>query len=225
MKTLLAESRVRRIAVLAAVNLMLAVGGYLALVAPQKSHASAAQQAVLSVQSQLRQIAAVTTPVAPKQPVIHTADIYALDHAMPVTEDQPDLLLTVDQLARDANVRVITLSPSTPAQAAGYTTLPISLTIGGTYRTITDFMHGLEALVTVRHRALLASGRLFSVTNVAIAPGSGGGPPLTGTLTIDAFVFGSVAGATPLPVAATATSTGTGTTSTTSTTSTTTTSG
>lgn len=223
MKTALADSRVRRIAVLAAVNVLLAAGGWLALVSPQRHHADSAQQQVQSVQTQLQQIAAVTTPVAPKQPIIHSAPLYVLSHAMPTTEDEPDLLLTVDQLARASGVKVTGLSPTNPEQEQGYTVLPITLGVSGAYSAITGFLQSLRTLVSVRHGALQARGRLFSVTQVAIVPGTVG-HKVTATLTVDAYVFGTVAGATPLALPATTSTTSTGT-STTSTTSTTTTGG
>ena len=218
MKTTLADPRVRRIAVLAAVNLVLAVGGWIALVSPQRSHASTAQQQVQSVQSQLQAIAAVTTPRAPKQPVIHTAPEYVLSHVMPVTEDEPDLLLTVDEVARSAGVKVLTLSPVAATQEVGYTTLPLQLNVSGGYAQITSFMAELRTLVAVRHDRLYGTGRLFSVQQISIQPATTG-HGLLANMTVDAYVFGQVAGATPLPVTApTTTSTGTTTTSTTSTT-------
>jgi hypothetical protein len=222
-KTAFADNRIRRIAALAAVNILLAAGGWLALVSPQRHHAASAAQQVQSVQSQLQQIAAATTPVAPKQPKIHTAGLYELAHAMPVTEDEPDLLLAVDQLAQESKVKVTSLSPSGVTAAQGYTVLPLALTFTGTYGSITGFLQRLRELVSVRHGTLLAGGRLFSVTNVNLVP-SETGHTLSATATVDAFVFGAVAGVTPL-ASTTATDTSTTGTSTTSTTSTTTTSG
>lgn len=245
MKTTFANERVRRIAILAGLNLVLALGGWLALVAPQRNHAAAASQQLSSVQSQLQSIAVMTTPVAPKQPVIHTADVYVLDHAMPLTEDESDLLLTLDQVARAAHVTVTTISPQSAVQAVGYTTMPISLTVVGTYAEITSFTAHLRGLVAVQHGRLYATGRLFAVQSLNLIPaqsaatagatGSAGtGSPSTGsggtasygpntlqaTMTVDAYVFGVVAGAQPLPVTASTSTTGTSTNSTTSTTTT-----
>lgn len=239
------DQRVRRIAALAGLNLVLALGGWLALVSPQRHHAAAASQQLQTVQSQLQQIAAETTPVAPKQPVIHTADVYVLDHAMPLTEDESDLLLTLDQVARAAGVHVTTISPQSAAQAVGYTTMPISLTVVGSYAQITSFAAHLRGLVAVQHGKLYATGRLFAVQSLNLIPaqsaatsgasdtagtsspstGSGGtasyGPnELQAAMTVDAYVFGVVAGAQPLPVTASTSTTGTSTTSTTSTTTT-----
>lgn len=245
MTTTFADERVRRIAALAGLNIVLALGGWLALVSPQQHHAAAASQQLQTVQAQLQSIAAMTTPVAPKQPRIHTADVYVLDHAMPLTEDEADLLLTLDQVARAAGVDVTTISPQEAVQAVGYTTMPISLTVVGSYSAITSFLAHLRGLVTVQHGKLYASGRLFSIQSLSLAPegatpgpggtnsaatgstagsvGSGSGARganrLQATMTVDAYVFGVVAGAQPLPVTA-ASTTGTSTTSTTSTTTT-----
>lgn len=223
MKTAFADSRMRRIAALAGLNVLLAAGGWLALVSPQRHHAASAAQQVQSVQSQLQQIAAATTPVAPKQPKIRTAGLYELGHAMPVTEDEPDLLLSVDQLAKESHVRVTTLSPTSPTAAQGYTILPLSLTFSGTYGSVTSFLQRLRQLVSVNRGALVAGGRLFSVTNLSLVPQEAD-RKVTATATVDAFVFGSIAGVSPL-ASTTATDTSTTGTSTTSTTSTTTTSG
>lgn len=222
MKTTFADSRVRRIAALAGLSILLAAGGWLALVSPQRHHAAAAAQQVQSVQTKLQQIAAATTPVAPKQPKIRVAGLYELDHAMPVTEDEPDLLITVDQLAQESGVQITALSPAAPVAAQGYTTLPLTLDLVGTYGSITTFMQQLRDLVSVRHGSLLASGRLFSVTNLNIVP-QGRGHRLTATATVDAYVFGLVAGVTPFvsPTATDTSTTGTSTTSTTTTTTTT----
>lgn len=226
MKTAFADSRIRRVAALAAVNLMLVAGGWLALVSPQRHHAASAQQQVQSVQTQLQQLAAETTPVAPKQPVIKTAGLYQLAHAMPATEDEPDLLLTVDELATASGVKVTALSPTNATQAQGYEVLPVSLTLSGTYASITRFLQNLRTLVSVRHQTLEARGRLFSVTQLAITPGTTG-QKVTATATVDAYVFGTLPGATSLATSASSstTTTGTSTTPTTSTASTTTTSG
>lgn len=225
MKTALADNRIRRIVVLAAVNLLLVAGGWLALVSPQRHHAAAAQQQVQSVQAQLQRLAAETTPVAPKQPVIKTAGLYQLAHAMPATEDQPDLLLTVDQLAAASGVKLTTLSPTTVTQAQGYEVLPMTLTFSGTYGSITSFLQNLRTLVSVRHKTLEAHGRLFSVSQLTITPATTG-KQLIATATVDAYVFGTLPGAAALASAPAGTdTTATGTTSTTATTSTTTTSG
>jgi hypothetical protein len=212
-------SRIGRIAALAGLNLLLVAGGWLALVSPQRHHAAAAAQQVQSVQDEIGKLSTVATPPpgVRKVPVIHTASLYKLAQAMPTTPDEPDLLLAVDQLAQASGVRVTTLSPSTPAQQNGYTVLPISLAVSGRYAQITRFLHRLRTLVSVRHGALQASGRLFSVQSLGLAPGPSG-PGLVATVTVDAYVFG---GASPAPAAADTSATSTTGTSSTSTTTTT----
>lgn len=217
----LSNARVRRIAVLGALNLVLAAGGWLALVSPQKHHAASAAQQAQGIQTQIAQLdqAAAPAPTGRKPPVIRTASLYRLAEAMPASADEPDLLLLVDQLAQSSGVKVTTLSISTPTgETGGYTILPITLDLTGSYMSLSSFLHRLRTLVSVRHGELEASGRLFSVGSITLAPASGG-HLLTATTTVDAYVFGTVAGASPAPAPATTTST-TGTTGTTATTTT-----
>lgn len=206
----LSSSRIRLIAALAGLNIVLAAGGWLLLVGPQRHHAAAAAQQVQQTQSQIAQISAsLANP--PKPPTFHTGVLYQLAQAMPGTADEPDLLLTLDQLARSAGVRVLELSPASVSSAVGYSILPVSLGLQGSYASLTSFLHRLRTLVSVRHGKVIALGRLFSVKSISLAPASAG-RGLRATVSLDVFVYGGPASATTAP----------GTTGTTSTTSTTT---
>ena len=203
----------RLVALLAAVGVVLAAGGWLLLVGPQRQHAASAAGEVRQAQDKLAQLeaAAQKARLHPKQPTIRTKALYRLEAAMPAKEDQPDLLLGLDELARSYGVQVVSLSPGGGAAAAGgYTVLPVSLTLTGSYSSLTRYLHRLRILVAVRHRSVVASGRLFSVTSVSLTPGSTG-RELKASVSLEAYVYGTVAGATPLP-------TTTGSTDTTSTT-------
>jgi Tfp pilus assembly protein PilO len=206
--TALAGNRLRLVAVLAGVNLVLAVAGWLILVAPQRHHASSAAQQLQQTQNQLTKLgAASSSQVHPKQPLIQTADLYRLAQAMPTSADEPDLLLGLDQLARASGVKVLGISPLTPAAAAGgYTQLPLTLTLQGSYGSLTRYLHRLRALVSVRHGALVSAGRLFSVTSVVLTPAAAGKQEQA-SVSLDAFVYGTLAGATPLPAPTTSTPT------------------
>jgi Tfp pilus assembly protein PilO len=207
----LGSDRVRLVAAVAGVNILLAAGGWLLLVSPQRQHAQQAAQQAQQTQSQVADLAkSLAHPQAAPQPRIRTADLYKLAQAMPAGQDEPDLLLTLTQTARAAGVQVLGVSPGTPTAAVGYTVVPVTLNIAGAYPHLTTFLSRLRELVSVRHGALFASGRLFAVTSVSLTP-SATGSQLTGTVGVDAFVFGAVAGATPLPTTTTPSST-TGTT-------------
>jgi len=213
----LSDIRLRRITALAAVNLLVVMAGWLVLVSPQRLHAASDAQKAQGVQSQIAQLSATESPAAVrKPPVIHTAPLYELAEAMPSILDEPDMLLTIDQVARAAGAHVTTLSPSTSLQGEnGYTLQQVSLVVDGSYAAITQFVHALRTLVSVKNGALEASGRLFSIDSLELAPQSSGSG-LVATMTLDAYVFGEVAGAAPPPVTTSTDTTETSTTSTTS---------
>ncbi|HET7571097.1 MAG TPA: type 4a pilus biogenesis protein PilO [Gaiellaceae bacterium] len=219
----LTRSRPALVALVATANLVLAGAGWLLVVSPQRHHAAERAHAVEAAQAQIEQLrAAARTPGAtPRQEPIRTADLYRLAKAMPSDADQPDLLLQVDQIARAAGVTVLTIQPGTPTAASGYTVLPVSLTFSGDFFGLTDLLYRLRSLVSVRHGALDATGRLFSVSEIQLDP-SGTGRDLTAQVTVNAFTFGTDAAVTG---AATTAATTTDTTSTATTGDTTTTSG
>jgi Tfp pilus assembly protein PilO len=214
------------VAIVASAALVVLAVGWFAVVAPQRHRAESAAHAVEQAQTQIRAVQqserqAVPTPE--KQPVIRTADLYRIVKAMPSTQDQPDLLLELDQVARASGVTVLTITPRGATAANGYTTVPIDLTLTGDYYALTDLLYRLRALVAVRHGALDATGRLFSVESLTLTP-VGSGKTLNAALTVDAFVYGTVPGASASTTTTTtttqSTTTSTSTTSTDSTTST-----
>lgn len=186
----LSSQRLRLVLGLVALDLVLIAVGWLLLVSPQRHHASTASHQASQLQGELgvldRLHTATSTTVT--QPKIATKDLYRLAQAMPATADVPGLLLGLDQLAAASGVKVVSLSPQSPTAASGYSVLPISLSVSGGYGSITRFLHRLRTLVSLRHGQVVASGRLFSVTSVALSPGNG--KVLTATLALQTYTFG-----------------------------------
>jgi Tfp pilus assembly protein PilO len=182
------------VAVLAAVGVLVLGAGWFAVVAPQRHDAASAAAQVNRTKSQIEQLEkAASTQAAggtARQPAIRTADLYRITKAMPSTEDQPDLLLELDQVARAAGVDVVTIEPQAAHAADTYTTVPIDLSVTGDFYALTDLLYRLRALVAVRHGALDATGRLFAVSSLALSP-VGTGKTLNANLTVDAFVYGT----------------------------------
>jgi Tfp pilus assembly protein PilO len=205
------KNRRRLIGAVVGANLVLAVGGWFLLVSPQRSHAATAAQQLQTAQDQLTKLGASAGKLShPKQPLIKTAALYRLAQAMPTSADEPDLLLGLDQLARSSGVKVLGISPLTAsATSGGYTQLPMTLTLEGSYGSLTRYLHALRMLVSVRRGSLRSTGRLFSVTSVVLTPGDTGKTEQA-SVSLDAYVYGTLPGATPLP------STTTGSTTTTS---------
>ena len=90
--------------------------------------------------------------------------------------------------------------------------VPINITFAGNFYSLTDLLYRLRALVSVRNGELEATGRLFAVDSVALAP-TGVGTGLTAAVTLDTYVYGVPDPALEAAAAA-AEETGTGTSST-----------
>lgn len=198
--------------IVAAGLLVLAVG-WLVVISPQngKAAALAKQTAAIETQitDQLAQVAAAKNVTA--APKIRVADVYKLAKAMPSNVDMPDILLEIDQVARDAGVQLQSISPSPPT---GDGKINLSLTVQGDFFTVTDLLYRLRNFVSVRNGALEASGRLFDVDNVSLAPS--GGRKVTASITLHTYQYTNApAAAAAAPTATTSTdtsSTSTGTT-------------
>jgi Tfp pilus assembly protein PilO len=201
-------------------GLLVLVVGWMLLVSPQKKKIADLKQQAASVQQQIQDSlaqAAAAKSVA-SAPKIKVADAYKLAKAMPSIADMPDVLLELDQTARDAGVALTTISPSQPSPSAtgGYETLQISVAATGTFYSITDLLYRLRNLVWVRNGALEANGRLFSVNNLSLAPAAGG-KSVTASLTLTTYIYGGTPAAPAAPAVPAATTTSTDTTATTTT--------
>jgi hypothetical protein len=205
--------------IVAAGLLVLAIGWF-GLIAPENHKASSLNTQTKQVEQQiadnLAQLAASKNVAA--APKIRVADVYKLAKAMPSTTDMPDVLIQLDQVAQDAGVQLQDISPS-PATAdpvTGQQSFQVTLSVVGDFYTVTDLLYRLRNFVYVRHGALEASGRLFSIDNVNFAPGDG--HQLSANITLHTYVYGAAPGAAVAPVTTPPASTDTTSTDTTTTT-------
>jgi hypothetical protein len=65
----------------------------------------------------------------------------------------------------------------------------------------------LRNLVDVEHGQLDATGRLFAIDTLSFDEAQGGFPQISATLTVDAFVYGTLTPATATPTTTTSTTT------------------
>jgi hypothetical protein len=195
----LSNRRFRLIAAFAGLNILLVVVGWMALVSPQRQNAAAAAAKEQAAQAQLETLMGGDSgshgPTT--QPAIRTAGLYTLDTALPAQGDQPGLLLELSRLATASGVHILSISPqAAQSNASGYTVVPISLNLDGTYFKLTGFLQTLRLLVSEQHGRLIANGPLFGVTSVAFSPGTDKHAESV-TVGLDAFYYGVTAGATP----------------------------
>jgi type IV pilus assembly protein PilO len=188
--------------------------GWLVLLGPKQKHLGDLSQQTAAVRQQIADdlSRAATARSATGAPTIKTADIYKLETAMPSITDMPDLLLELDQTAKAAGVKLQSIQPSAPAEGTdGYSTVHVTVSANGNFYALTDLLYRLRNLVYVRSGALQANGRIFTIDTVNLSPT--GGTQLLATITLDTYVYGTVASANPLTAtSATATTAGTTTT-------------
>ncbi len=184
------------IGLIAVCALVVALGGYMLLVRPEKSRVSSIDKQIAAKQATIAQYKAESSTQHVGAPKIRIADVYRLAQAMPAQLDMPDVLLELDQIARDAGIRITSITPQPPVAAGAYEQVPIALQFDGDYYSVTDLLYRLRTLVSVRHGQLEANGRLYSIQSIALQPDKS---ELRATVTVDTYVYGAVATGPTIP--------------------------
>jgi len=205
---------------LAVFGLVLGLGAYLVLVAPQKSKAVALAGAVEAAQSSL--FVLQHNPQIhrkPKPPDVQAADLFRLTKAMPDSVDVPGILLSLMRLAKASSINLVSVQPptTTTPTSFGFSTASVQLTVNGKFTDVANFLQRLRDSVVVVRNHLKVTNRLFVPNTISLTENSDG-TTVDGTIAVNAFVYGTVA-----PPAAPTSTTGTSTTPATTTTATTTT--
>ena len=181
-------------------DVLLLLLGWFMLIGPQRATVTAIVQATSAAEVQIQAAKTpvkVVKPAAIVQPEIKTADLYSLAKAMPSTEDMPNVLLQLDQIARSSGVKLSSISPGPSSPSGAFSTTAINLAFSGDFYSLTDMLYRLRSLVSVHNGALQTSGRLFAINSVGFTP-TGVGADLNATVIVDAYVYG---GAPVTPVA------------------------
>jgi Tfp pilus assembly protein PilO len=76
------------------------------------------------------------------------------------------------------------------AGVGGPTSIPLSVTVGGSYFRISKFVQRIQALVTVRDGKVQARGRLFAVQSLELGESpTETFPELDATIVLNAYVY------------------------------------
>ena len=213
MKTQLTRQQMLAIG-LAVFGLVIGLGSYMLLVAPQKSKAVALSGAIDAAQSSLYVLR--NHPYAhhvqkPKPPDVQAADLFRLTKAMPDSQDVPGILLSLERLVQASSLELVSVQPppSTPSvqSTTGYTAVPITVTVNGTYAKVAKFLQRLRDSVVVTHDHLKVTNRLYIPTQISLSVVTG--ETLNASIGLSAFVYGTP----PAPVVASTTTATTTTTS------------
>ena len=162
---------------------------WLLLVSPKRSEAADARAEVAAAEIRLAEArAASNRPTSTGPPV---SDVFRLVKAMPGSDEQPGLVLELDRLARATGVKLRVIAPQEPLPSVGGpTSIPLSVTVGGSYFQISRFVQRIQELVTVRGGKVQARGRLFAVQSLELGESQTEAfPKLDATIVLNAFYY------------------------------------
>lgn len=162
---------------------------WLLLVAPKRSEASSLVEQIAAAEIRLAEAQAAAH--RPSEAGVPVSDVFRLAKAMPASDDQPGLVLELSRLAKASGVTLRSITPQAPVTGAGgATTIPVAVTVGGSYFEIARFLQRIGALVTVREGRLHATGRLLTVQNIELVESATDGfPTLDATITLNSYVY------------------------------------
>lgn len=137
------------------------------------------RQSLMAAQAKLAQLEQYR-----KAALRNEARLLELAKMVPSSDEVPSLILQVQDLASEAGIDFLQISPG-EAQAVGdYSVIALSLQMEGTFFDINDFIYRAEQLAA-------GPGRLLSVAQVDLAPASeakkGKSPDLAAGITMKAF--------------------------------------
>ncbi|HXY16597.1 MAG TPA: type 4a pilus biogenesis protein PilO [Gaiellaceae bacterium] len=177
-------------------------------ISPQRSKASKLDTQIAAVQAQIvERRTALASPSA--QVHLRASDLYRLTKAMPDQTDMAGIILSLNRLAQARNLSFEAIQPMAPVAQTGFSVQPLNVSVQGRFSAVSSFLGDLRRLVNVRKKALVASGRLFSVDQVSFGQPDDNKnfPDVKAQLVVDAFTFvGGTFGAPTTPTTPSASS-------------------
>jgi Tfp pilus assembly protein PilO len=205
-KTALTTRQVTAIG-LAVAGLVLGIGSYFLVVAPEKSRSTALQTSLDTAQTTLTRLqqehSASHARPKPKPLDVGAADLFRVTKAMPDAADVPGVIRTLTRLVKARKLELVSLQPAPQnVTTSGYAILPIALTVHGTFTDVSRLIRQLDDAVS-DGRHLIVTERLLVPVQVSLT--STDGKSVDASIALNAFVYG-VAPPTP-PTAAAPTTT------------------
>jgi len=196
--------------VIVVATLTIVLLGWFVLISPERSKAAKLDSQIGDTNTQLASVTSLLNGPAGRQALVTQR---VLQKALPTTDPRvSEILRQLSAAASASGVELDSIVPGALAPGAGTETLPISLSVKGHYFGLQRFLRLLRASADVHGNQVQATGRLYTVDSIqfsgggAVLPGqSSGSNVVTGTLTLNAFVYDPSAVAVA-PVAPTTTS-------------------
>lgn len=189
-------------AALAGLAVVLAGAMWFLAISPKHSKASSLSQQISAEQAK---IAATVREAQRSQSVKATsAQLKALEAALPSQLAMPEIVDQLDGLARKAGVSLDTVTPGVPVVGIGYYAEPITVVVDGRFFDVKQFLHLVRTRVSIHKANVHVRGRLYDVSGVQLQE-TEPAPTVTATLNMEAFYFSPTA--SPVPANPTSTTT------------------
>jgi hypothetical protein len=159
--------------------------GWFALVSPQRSKASNLDRQIADAKTQL----VVAQATAHRGSGAKGASALVLSRAMPGELEMPTVLRQLIRTAHHTKVSLDSVTPQAATPLADYSTVPMAVVVSGGYFGVQRFLHELRTSAGVVGSHVHASGRLFSVDSVSLAPGQEELPQLSATIQLNVFTY------------------------------------
>jgi hypothetical protein len=159
--------------------------GWFAFVAPQRSKASDLAGEIADAKTQLVVAKANAHTGSTKKNV----SALSLARAMPQQVAMPGVLRQLLRAANASGVRLDSVTPQPAAAGTGYEIVPLDVVVAGRYFPIQRFLHSLRMQTRVVGDRVQSSGRLFDVDTVSLAAGEDPLPQLAATIHLNAFTY------------------------------------
>jgi len=129
-------------------------------------------------EQQTKQAELDSLKVAKKEAALTEAKSLSLNKKMPEETDLPSVLVELDNLGLETDVKVLDITPSQAVPASGYSSLPVDLNVVGSYFNITDFLYKLVRL-----------SREYTVGDVSLEIAEQGYPLLSANIKTTTYIY------------------------------------
>jgi hypothetical protein len=168
-------------------GVVVAGGGWLLVVKPQRQQVQQLDLKIAGAQTQL----ATLRGTEPGTAVVGAPDLFRLAQAMPSNDDVPGILLNLSRLARASKLKLVAVRPS-PREtlATGAAAVPVDITVDGSWRGLTSFLRAARQQVALRGTDLAVTGRLFDVDDIQVTAAQAP-TEIEAVLSLSAFDYGA----------------------------------
>jgi Tfp pilus assembly protein PilO len=139
-------------------------------------------------------------------------DIVRLSKMLPEDEGIPSMIVELTKTATASGVTLSSITRGTTTTGTPFGIQTVTLAVSGRFFDVEDFLYRLESYVRFQNTTFSVTGRLIQVANVTLTGGTAtitttgtttGVPPLTVSVTLNAYLWGGSAAAATTPATTT----------------------